>query len=184
MLMPPKVPRVCANRAISPDRAMSRMSWADLGWPDLSRDWPELTEPRPHVAPPPRPDVPADIAARVARAERIRGIVVPLCALAGCGLVGAAALAARAASHTSALALILAALVVGFVGPALVVLLVIGPSWTQRRQHLALQLWQRELRRWRAAERARYLASLTPEQRERLRRALANSPADVAPGFE
>lgn len=165
------------------------MSWADLGWPDLSRAVPELAElpePRPRVAPPPRPDVPADIAARVARAERTRGIVVPVCALAGCGLVGAAALATRGASHTPALALalILAALVVGFVGPALAVLLVIGPSWTERRQHLALQLWQRELRRWRAAERARYLAALAPERRERLRRALANLPADVAPGSE
>lgn len=162
------------------------MSWADMGWPDLARAVPELAEPRPHVAPPPRPDVPADIASRVAHAERTRGIVVPLCALAGCGFVGAAALATRAASHAPALALalVLAALVVGFVGPALVVLFVIGPSWTERRQHLALQLWQRDLRRWRAAERAHYLASLTPEQRERLRRALANSPADVAPGSE
>jgi hypothetical protein len=162
------------------------MTWADMGWPDLSRAVPELAEPRPHAAPPPRPDVPADIGARVARAERTRGIVAPLCALAGCGFVGAAALATRAPAHAPALALalILAALVVGFVGPALVVLLVIGPSWTERRQHLALQLWQRERRRWRAAEHARYLAALTPEQRERLRRALANLPADVAPGSE
>lgn len=162
------------------------MSWADLGWPDLARAFPELAEPRPHDAPPPRPDVPADIGARVARAERTRGIVVPLCALAGCVLVGAAALATRAPAHAPALtlALILAALAAGFVGPALVVLLVIGPSWTQRRQHLALQLWQRDLRRWRAAERARYLASLAPEQRERLLRALATlppEPGDASP---
>jgi len=162
------------------------MTWADLGWPDLSRAVPELAEPRPRVAPPPRPDVPAGIAARVAHAERTRGVVVPLCALAGCGLIGGAALATRGPSHAPALALalILAALVVGFVGPALVVLLVIGPSWTERRQQLALQLWQLELRRWRAAERAHYLASLTPERRKRLRRALANSPADVAPSPE
>lgn len=157
------------------------MSWADLDWPDLSRVLPELAEPRPRDTPPPRPDVPADIGARVTRAERTRGIVVPLCALAGCVLVGAAALATRTTpSHAPALALalILAALVAGFVGPALVVLLVIGPSWTQRRQHLALQLWQRDLRRWRAAERARYLASLAPEQRERLLRALATLPPE------
>jgi hypothetical protein len=162
------------------------MTWADLGWPDLSRTVPELAEPCPRVAPPARPDVPADIGERVAHAERTRGIVVPLCTLAGCGLVGAAAFVTRTASHTPALALalIVAALVVGFVGPALAVLLIIGPSWTQRRQQLALQLWQRDLRRWRAAERAHYLASLAPEQRERLRRALANAPADIAPGSE
>lgn len=162
------------------------MSWADLGWPDLSCTAPELPEPRPRVAPPSRPDVPVDIGARVARAERTRGIVVPLCALAGCGLVGAAAVVARAPSHAPmlALVLILAAVVVGFVGPALAVLLVIGPSWAQRRQHLALQLWRRELRRWRTAERAHYRASLTSEQRERLRQMLATLPADVAPGSE
>lgn len=165
------------------------MTWADLGWPDLSRAVPELAdlpEPRPRVAPPPRPDVPADLEVRVAHAERTRGIVVPLCALAGCGFLGGAALATRGPSHAPALALalILAALVVGFVGPALAVLLIIGPSWTERRQQLALRLWQRESRRWREVERARYLASLTPEQRERLRWALATLPVDVAPDPE
>src|SRR5260221_11524127 len=55
------------------------MAWVGLDWPDLPPDFPE---PRPHPAPP-RPPVPADIAEQVRRAERRRGVIVPLCVLAG-----------------------------------------------------------------------------------------------------
>jgi len=63
-------------------------------------------------------------------------------------------------------------LLVAFVVPALAVLLVIGPHWRQRIQHLQLMRWERERRLWRASERERYLATLSPPQRDTLRHAI------------
>lgn len=156
------------------------MSWADVDWPDLG---PEFPEPRP--APPPvQPDVPTDIAEQVRRAELRRGIFVPLCILVGsaifCAGVGLyqAALPSRQTGETSldptvvAWLLILAGVLIATLLPALVVLLIIGPSWRQRQQHLALLRYERERRAWLARERQRYLASLPDEVRKQLRAAL------------
>lgn len=153
------------------------MAWADLEWPDLS---PAFPQPRPAPAPP-RPNVPAGIAAQVERAERRRGVFVPLCALAGaalfCSGVGVyhfSAAIGHAAGETSlaptplALAVMMVGLLVATLVPALVVLLVIGPSWRQRQQHLALIGWERERREWLARERQRYLASLSEATRRQL----------------
>lgn len=147
------------------------MSWAELGWPDLSPAYPE---PRPHSAPPPRPPVPQDIAAQVRSAERRRGVFVPICALAGAALFGAGLALYRSSSKGFTLALVVMGLglVVAFVVPALAVLLVIGPRWRQRLQHLQLMRWERERRLWRTHERERYLAALSPPQRAALRHAL------------
>jgi len=152
------------------------MAWADLDWPDLSPDFPE---PQPHPAPP-RPAVPADIAGQVRRAERRRGVFVPLCVLAG-ALILCAGLAIYhiAADHRQpvqtpavTLGLILAGLLIATLVPALVVLLIIGPTWRQRQQHLALMSWQRARREWLAQERPQYLASLDEVSRERFLQAL------------
>ena len=147
------------------------MSWAELDWPDLSPAYPE---PHPLSAPPPRPPVPLDIAAQVRIAERRRGIFVPICALAGAALfgVGLALYHPFGTRFTLALALMGIGLVVAFVVPALAVLLVIGPHWRQRLQHLQLMRWERERRLWRAQERERYLAALSVPQRNALRHAL------------
>ena len=148
------------------------MSWAELDWPDLSPAYPE---PRPRSAPPPRPPVPLDIAAQVRIAERRRGVFVPVCALAGAALfgVGLALYQPDGTVFTRALALMGIGLVVAFVVPALAVLLVIGPHWPQRLQHLQLMRWERERRLWRAQERERYLAALSAPQRNAFRHALA-----------
>jgi hypothetical protein len=160
------------------------MTWAALDWPDLS---PAFPAPQPS-AQPARPDVPAEIGERVRRAEWRRGRFVPLCVLAGVALF-AAGLAVYAAAPQPertpalALALMLAGLLVATLLPALVVLLVIGPSWEQRQQHLRLLRWERERAAWLARERARYLAALTEEQRAAFRRALAEaSEKDRADG--
>lgn len=147
------------------------MSWAELDWPDLSPMYPE---PRQHSPPPLRPPVPADIAAQVRRAERWRGVFVPVCALAGAALFGAGLAIYRPSGtgFTLALAIMGIGLLVAFVVPALVVLLVIGPHWRQRIQHLQLMRWERERRLWRARERERYLAALSPPQRDALRHAI------------
>ncbi len=63
-------------------------------------------------------------------------------------------------------------LLVATLVPALTVLLVIGPTWSQRQQHLALTSWQRARREWLAQERQRYLASLDTASRERFAQAL------------
>src|SRR5579884_265363 len=127
--------------------------WIALDWPNLSPDFPE---PVPLTPPPPPPDAPADVGERVRRAEVTRGIVVPLCALAGALLVCAGTvLAARQTSpqpgHPPALALLLifGGLAVAFPVPALATLLVIGPTWRQRQQHYALLRWRAERRAWR-----------------------------------
>lgn len=151
------------------------MAWSDLDWPNLS---PRFPEPQPRTPQPPRPDVPRDIGAQVRRAEHRRGCFVPACVLAG-ALLFTAGLARVATARTygptppDALALLLAGLVVATLLPALAVLLVIGPSWRQRQQHLRLLRWQRERRVWLAHERGRYLAELPPELRAELPRALA-----------
>ena len=144
------------------------MSWAELDWPDLSPAYPE---PHPHLAPPPRPPVPADIAAQVRIAERRRGVFVPVCALAGATLfgVGLALYRPSGTGFARALGIMGLGLVVAFVVPALAVLLVIGPRWRQRLQHLQLMLWERERRLWLACERERYLAALSASQRNTLR---------------
>lgn len=153
------------------------MSWVDLDWPDLPPGFPE-----PHPSPPPeRPDVPADIAAQVRRAEQRRGIFAPLCVLvgsalfcAGVGIYRFASSPGQAAGETSltptavAMHFMVVGLLVATLVPALVVLLVIGPSWRQRQQHLALLRYERERRKWLAREQQRYLASLTDEVRIRL----------------
>src|SRR5690242_9362285 len=111
------------------------MSWAELDWPDLSPAYPE---PHPRSVPPPRPSVPADIAAQVRSAERRRGVFVPVCALAGVALfgVGLALYHPSGRGFSPALAVMGLGLVVAFVVPALAVLLVIGPHWQQRLHHL------------------------------------------------
>ena len=149
------------------------MSWAELDWPDLSPAYPE---PRPRSAPPPRPSVPVDIAAQVRTAERRRGVFVPVCALAGAALfgIGLALYHPSGTGFTLALAIMGIGLVVAFVVPALVVLLVIGPHWRQRLQHLQLMRWERERRLWLARERERYLAALSAPQRHALSVALAS----------
>ena len=159
------------------------MAWSDLDWPDLS---PRFPVPVPRNPSPPRPDVPADIAAQVRHAERQRGCFVPACALVG-ALLFAAGLVRYAATRTHgsvppdalALALLLVGLLVATVLPALVVLLVIGPSWRQRQQHLRLLLWQRERAAWLERERAAYLASLPPSLCAELLRVLVSSASDA-----
>lgn len=162
------------------------MAWSDLDWPDLS---PRFPTPVPRSPAPPRPDVPADIAAQVRRAERLRGYFVPACVLAGAllfaaGLARYAATVAHRQGHAppEMLALLLAGLLVATLLPALAVLLVIGPSWRQRQQHLRLLLWQRERAAWLAAERARYLAARSPAQRAELLHALTPDSAPTAGG--
>src|SRR6185437_13056645 len=147
------------------------MSWAELDWPNLSPTYPE---PRPRLASPLRPPVPVDTVAQVRRAERRRGVFVPVCALAGAALFGVGLALYRPTGHgfTLALAIMGTGLLVAFVVPALAVLLVIGPHWRQRIQHLQLMRWERERRLWRARERERYLAALSPPQRDTLRHAL------------
>src|SRR6185437_11627856 len=147
------------------------MTWAERGWPDLS---PTFPEPYPLSAPPLRPPVPVDIAAQVRTAERRRGVFVPICALAGAALFGAGLAIYRPSGRgfTLALAIMGSGLLVAFVVPALAVLLVIGPHWRQRMQHLQLMRWERERRLWRACERERYLAALSAPQRDALRHAL------------
>lgn len=152
------------------------MSWAELGWPDLSPAYPE---PHPVAPPPPRPPVPPDIATQVRNAERRRGVFVPICALAGAIIFGAGLALYRtsgagAARSFGALVLMGLGLLVAFVVPALAVLLVIGPSWRQRTQHMQRIRWEQEMHHWRLRERERYLAMLSPTQRDALHRALAN----------
>ncbi|HEX6798957.1 MAG TPA: hypothetical protein VF116_14700 [Ktedonobacterales bacterium] len=162
------------------------MTWSDLDWPDLS---PRFPMPVPRMPAPPRPDVPAGIVAQVRHAERRRGCFVPVCVLAG-ALLFAAGLARYATARTPgpispdalALVLMLIGLLVATLLPALVVLLVIGPSWRQRQQHLRLLLWQRERATWLERERAAYLASLPPPLRAKLRRVLPAS-APIARGL-
>lgn len=148
------------------------MSWAELDWPDLSPPYPE---PQVRSAPPVRPPVPLDIAAQVRRAERRRGVFVPLCALVGAAVFGLGLALYRISGTGSAPALMTmgAGLLVAFVVPALVVLLVIGPCWRQRLQHLQLIQWERQREIWRTHERERYLAALSPPQREAFRRIFA-----------
>lgn len=148
------------------------MSWAELDWPELSPMYPE---PRLRSAPPPRPPVPVDIAAQVRTAERRRGVFVPVCALAGAALfgVGLAFYHPSDQGFTLALAIMGSGLLVAFVVPALAVLLVIGPHWRQRLQHLQLMRWERERWLWCTEERERYLAALSASQRSALRDALA-----------
>jgi len=148
------------------------MSWAELEWPDLSPKYPE-----PHLrsAPPLRPPVPVDIAAQVRTAERRRDVFVPVCALAGAALfgVGLAIYRPSGQGFTLALAIMGIGLLVAFVVPALAVLLVIGPHWRQRLQHLQLMRWERERRLWLTRERERYLVALSAPQRNALRNILA-----------
>jgi hypothetical protein len=149
------------------------ISWAELDWPDLSPTYPE---PHPRSASPPRPPVPADIAAQVRTAERRRGVFVPVCALAGATLfgIGLALYQPSGTGVTRALAIMGIGLVVAFVVPAFAVLLVIGPHWSQRLQHLQLMRWERERRLWLARERERYLVALSASQSRILRHALAS----------
>jgi hypothetical protein len=148
------------------------MSWAELDWPDLSPAYPE---PHPRSTPPSRPPVPADIAAQVRTAERRRGVFVPVCALTGAALfgVGLVLYHPTGTGFTLALAIMGLGLLVAFVVPALAVLLVIGPHWQQRLQHLQLMRWEREHQLWRTRERERYLSALSAPQCNAFRHALA-----------
>jgi len=155
------------------------MTWTELDWPDLS---PHFPEPQPATLPPPRPEVPARVAERVHRAEVTRGIVVPLCVLAGAGLVCAGLAVYRGApsgggarAPLAALLLLLAGIVVAFAVPALATLR-IGPTWEQRQQHWRLQQWELERRAWLAREQAIYIAALPSYLREPFHRALTSSP--------
>jgi hypothetical protein len=156
------------------------MSWSDLGWPDRS---PEFPAPQLGTPPPLRPDAPDDIAAQVRRAEQRRGVVVPLCVLAGVVFLCAGIFLYSGSRHGSstaqtpaaAILLIAAALVTAFPLPALLVLLVIGPTWRQRQQHLALVRWQRVHAAWLARERQRYLASLPEDRRQRFLQTIGGS---------
>lgn len=145
------------------------MTWAALDWPDLT---PAFPAPHPATPTPPRPDVPWDIEERVRRAEVTRGIVVPLCMLAGLLLVCAGAALFARAPHAGGrpplvtLLLLGLGVLVAFPLPALATLLVIGPTWRQRQQHFALIRWEAERRAWRERERARYLDALPVERRE------------------
>jgi hypothetical protein len=143
------------------------MSWAELGWPDLS---PEYPEPRPTEAPQ-RPPAPEDIGERVAAAERRRARAVKRCTLAGACLAGAGLWAEVAALRALGVALMAAGLLVAFALAAYFAW-AFGPTWEQRQQHWAVLRWERELRMWRDWERERYLASLTPQQRGRFLRAV------------
>ncbi|WIG60155.1 MAG: hypothetical protein OJF49_002903 [Ktedonobacterales bacterium] len=155
------------------------MTWADLEWPDLS---PAFPEPRPSMPAPVRPDAPADVAQRVRRAERQRGVFVPLCILAGAAIfgVGIALYASRPGLSVplGALALLLAGLLVATLLPALVVLLVIGPTWPQRQQHYALLRWQAEHAAWLARERERYMAALPADARTAFAAMVTDARAD------
>jgi hypothetical protein len=123
--------------------------------------------------------VPADIGKQVRRAERRRGVFVPLCVLAGSVIFCAGVGISRATAPTNQtgetgltptvgpLLLMFAGLLIATLVPALIVLLVIG-----RQQHLALLRWQRERRQWLARERGRYLASLPDDARARVLAAL------------
>lgn len=166
------------------------MTWTDLDWPDLSLRFPE---PRPTSAPLPRPDVPVEVAERVHRAEVTRGVVAPLCMLAGAalscaGLIVYSAAAERTGrSPVATLLLLLAGVMVAFVAPA-VATLRIGPTWEQRQQHWRLQQWETQRRAWLARERAAYIATLPPHLRESFCTLLDVTPAgqqtepgDVAP---
>jgi hypothetical protein len=162
------------------------MSWSDLGWPDRS---PEFPVPQPGTPPPLRPDAPDDIAAQVRRAEQRRGVVVPLCMLAGAALlcsgmflyIGSRHGASTPQTPVATILLVVAALLVAFPLPALLVLLVIGPTWRQRQQHLALVRWQRERAVWLARERQRYLASLQEGDRQRFLQTLGGSALSTPP---
>jgi hypothetical protein len=110
----------------------------------------------------------------VRTAERRRGVFVPVCALAGAALFGAGLALYHPSGTPFTVALIIMglSLLVAFVVPALAVLLVIGPHWRQRLQHLQLMRWERARRLWLARERERYLAALAAPQRDALRDAL------------
>jgi hypothetical protein len=117
--------------------------------------------------------VPPGVAERVRRAEVTRGIIVPLCFLAGGGLACAGtALYGRAPGIT--VALVAAGVVVAFAVSALATLR-IGPTWEERQQHWRLLHWEGERRGWLARERAAYLAELPPERRAALEQALRAS---------
>jgi hypothetical protein len=143
------------------------MSWAELGWPELS---PAFPEPRPG-APPQRPEAPEDIGERVAAAERRRARAVKRCALTGSVLVGVGLWAEVADARALGVALMAVGLAAAFALAAYCAW-AFGPTWEQRQQHWAVLRWERELRVWRERERERYLASLTPRQRERFRQAV------------
>jgi hypothetical protein len=143
------------------------MAWAELGWPELSPEYPEL---RPTEAPQ-RPQAPEDIGERVAAAERRRARAVKRCALSGACLVGAGLWAEVAAQRVLGVVLMAAGLLVAFALAAYFAW-AFGPTWEQRQQHWAVLRWERERRMWRDRERERYLASLTPRQRERFARAV------------
>jgi hypothetical protein len=151
------------------------VSWSELEWPELS---PAFPEPHPTAPPPDRPGVPATVAERVHAAEVMRGIVVPLCFLVGGALVCAGAIVS-AHARAAGLALLAAGMVVAFVVSAAATLR-IGPTWQQRQQHWRLLRWQAEHRAWLARERAIYLASLTPDQHDAFRRALAAAGHRIA----
>jgi hypothetical protein len=147
------------------------MTWMELGWPELSAEFPE---PRPGE-PPQRPEAPEDIGTQVEAAERRRARAVKRCALAGTILVGLGLWAEVVGARALGVALMAVGLGVAFALAAYYAW-AFGPAWEQRQQHWAVLRWEREIRLWRERERERYLASLTPRQRERFRQVVGERP--------
>src|SRR5262249_40572749 len=104
---------------------------------------------------------------------------VPLCIFAGSALFCAGLAVSSSSPHGAGsanpgvLALLVAGLLTATLLPALTVLWVIGPKWTERQQHLALVRWERERRLWLARERQAYLTGLPEDDRARFERACA-----------
>ena len=156
------------------------MTWAELEWPDLSRELPEPVVTR---AAPVRPDVPAEIGERVRAAERRRAVGVRVCVLVGAALCCAAFVVYAAymrggggggeagGAPAVMLALLAAGLVVAFPVAALAALR-LGPTWEQRRQHWRYLHWREEYGRWLGVQRSVYVDSLSREQRALLARRL------------
>jgi hypothetical protein len=152
------------------------MTWVELEWPDLPREFPQPVVTAP---PPARPPVPADIAERVQRGEVRRGhAVYATVALGALLLIAAISVSLRLPERPATHALRVIALVaigalpfVTFLTAALLALF-LGPNWEQRQQHWQLQRWERARREWLAGQRAAYLASLSPGVRLRVEQAI------------
>jgi hypothetical protein len=100
-----------------------------------------------------RPPISADVAARVERAERRRGVAVKSLLLAGTLIFGAglipSSVAARLGQPPSALALVLLSVGLLLVFPlAALAALLVGPTWQQRQDHWRLLNWELE-KSWR-----------------------------------
>jgi hypothetical protein len=158
------------------------MTWAELEWPPLGS---ELPVPQP-TTPPPEPPlgVPLEIGREVERRERRRARGVKLLMGIGALLVGAGVVVyasgqgARGSASPAVLALLGMGLLVAFPCAALAARW-LGPTWRQRQEHYQIVRWQRERGAWLARERARYVASLSADQRAELRRRMGERQREV-----